>query len=73
MLALGNVIRMGAGVEKVAIGDFDHARGRVRARAATTKTRTALWTELPPALAEAIERTLPPATTATSLPRSSRA
>ena len=52
--------RVTAGVEKVTVGDWDAARGRVRARAETTKTRQALWTELPPALAEAIERTLAP-------------
>lgn len=52
--------RVTAGVDKVKVGDWDLARGRVRARAATTKTRRAHWREVPPALAEAIERSLPP-------------
>ena len=52
--------RVTAGVDKVTVGDWDVARGRVRARAATTKTRRGHWREVPPALAEAIERSLPP-------------
>ncbi len=47
-------------VENVLIGDYDEIARRVRLRAATTKTRSALWVELPDALAEAIEATLPP-------------
>lgn len=42
------------------VGDYDEPRRRIRLRAATTKTRKALWVELPPVLAEAIEATLPP-------------
>ena len=49
-----------ASIENVLIGDYDEPRRRVRLRAATTKTRTALWVELPDVLAEAIEATLPP-------------
>jgi integrase len=46
-------------VDKTLVGDYDEARRRVRLRAATTKTRRALWVELHPVLAEAIEATLP--------------
>jgi integrase len=52
--------RVTAGIDKVTVGDWDAARGRVRARAKTTKTRRAHWREVPPVLAGAIERTLPP-------------
>jgi integrase len=48
-----------ASVDHLLVGDYDEARRRVRLRAATTKTRRALWVELPPVLAEAIEATLP--------------
>lgn len=47
-------------VETVRVGDYDELAKRVRLRASTTKTRAALWVELPDALAEAIEATLPP-------------
>ena len=40
-------------------GDYDERRRRVRLRAATTKTRKPLWVELHPALADALEVTLP--------------
>lgn len=46
-------------VDLTLVGDYDESRRRVRLRAATTKTRTALWVELHPVLAEAIEATLP--------------
>jgi integrase len=47
-------------VETALVGDYDaHAR-RVRLRASTTKTRAALWVDLPDALADAIEAALPP-------------
>ncbi|CAN5624493.1 hypothetical protein BH20ACT14_BH20ACT14_18500 [soil metagenome] len=49
-----------ASVETVLVGDYDELARRVRMRASTTKTRTALWVELPDALADAIEATLPP-------------
>jgi integrase len=42
------------------VGDYDEQARRVRLRAATTKTRAALWVELPDVLADAIEATLPP-------------
>ena len=40
------------------VGDYDRINRRVRLRASTTKTRKALWIELPDVLATAIERTL---------------
>jgi integrase len=46
-------------IDHVLVGDYDESRRRVRLRAATTKTRRALWVELHPALAEAIEASLP--------------
>jgi integrase len=49
-----------ASVETVRTGDYDELARRVRLRASTTKTRAALWVELPDALADAIEATLPP-------------
>lgn len=47
-------------VEATLVGDYDEHGRRVRLRAATTKTRRALWVDLPDALAHAIEATLPP-------------
>jgi integrase len=49
-----------ASVEGVLVGDYDEQARRVRLRASTTKTRTALWVELPDVLADAIEATMPP-------------
>jgi integrase len=49
-----------ASVENLLIGDYDQPARRVRLRAATTKTRRALWVELHPILAEALEASLPP-------------
>lgn len=46
-------------IDHTHVGDYDESRRRVRLRAATTKTRRALWVELHPALAQAIEATLP--------------
>jgi len=46
-------------VDHTLVGDYDESRRRLRLRAATTKTRRALWVELHPVLAEAIEATLP--------------
>jgi integrase len=42
------------------VSDYDESRRRVRLRAATTKTRRALWVELPGRLAEAIEAAIGP-------------
>jgi integrase len=50
--------RVGA-IDLTLVGDYDEPRRRVRLRAATTKTKKALWIDLPPVLAEAIEDTLP--------------
>lgn len=47
-------------VDQTLVGDYDESRRRVRLRSATTKTRKALWVELPATLAAAIEVTLPP-------------
>jgi integrase len=49
-----------ASVELVRVGDYDEPQRRIRLRASTTKTRQALWVELPDPLADAIEATLPP-------------
>jgi integrase len=48
-----------ASIDKTRVGDYDETRRRVRLRKATTKTRRALWIELPDALADALEATLP--------------
>lgn len=47
-------------VQSVLVGDYDEQARRVRLRASTTKTRAALWVDLPDALADAIEAILPP-------------
>jgi NAD(P)-dependent dehydrogenase (short-subunit alcohol dehydrogenase family) len=49
-----------ASVDLLRVGDYDERGRRVRLRASTTKTRAALWVELHPALADALEATLPP-------------
>jgi hypothetical protein len=49
-----------ASVETVLVGDYDEHARRVRLRASATKTRAALWVDLPDPLADAIEATLPP-------------
>jgi integrase len=49
-----------ASVDASKVGDYDEPRRRVRLRKATTKTRAALWVDLPDVLAEAIEATLAP-------------
>jgi integrase len=48
-----------ASIDKTLVGDYDQTNRRVRLRKATTKSRRALWIELPPVLADAIETTLP--------------
>ena len=48
-------------VDLTLVGDYDEPRRRVRLRAATTKTRKALWVELHPALADALEAAARPA------------
>jgi integrase len=49
-----------AAIDKTLVGDYDEQRCRVRLRAATTKARKALWVDLHPVLAEALERQLGP-------------
>jgi len=49
-----------ASIENVLVGDYDEPARRIRLRASTTKTRRALWVELPDVLADAIEAKLPP-------------
>jgi integrase len=49
-----------ASVDTLTVGDYDEPGRRVRLRAATQKTRSALWVELPDVLADALEGTLPP-------------
>jgi integrase len=46
-------------VDLLLVGDYDQSRRRVRLRKQITKMRRALWVELHPVLAEAIESTLP--------------
>jgi integrase len=46
-------------IDHTLVGDYDEPRRRVRLRASTTKTRRALWIDLPDDLADAIESTLP--------------
>jgi integrase len=47
-------------VETLTVGDYDEREQRVRLRAATTKTRQALWVELPQALSQPLEASLVP-------------
>ena len=47
-------------VDLTRVSDYDEPRQRVRLRAATTKTRKALWVDLHPALADELERRLGP-------------
>jgi integrase len=46
-------------IDRTLVGDYDQPRRRVRLRKQTTKQRRALWIELHPALADAIEAGLP--------------
>ena len=47
-------------IDLTRVFDYDEPRRRVRLRAATTKTRKALWIELHPVLADALEQQLGP-------------
>jgi hypothetical protein len=47
-------------IDLTLVGDYDEPRRRVRLRASTTKTRRALWIELHPVLADALEARLGP-------------
>ena len=44
-----------ASVDLTLVGDYDEPRRRVRLRKAATKTRSALWIDLPDVLADAVE------------------
>ena len=54
-----------ASVDSLRVGDYDERDRRVRLRASTTKTRQALWVELPDVLADALEASLGPRRTVT--------
>jgi integrase len=47
-------------IDSTLVSDYDEPRRRVRLRAATTKTRRALWVELPEALSEALRAAIGP-------------
>jgi integrase len=47
-------------IDSTLVSDYDEPRQRVRLRAATTKTRRALWIELHPVLADALEQSIGP-------------
>src|SRR4029077_19713996 len=47
-------------IDLLRVGDYDERERRVRLRASTTKTRAALWVELPDSLADALEASLGP-------------
>ncbi len=47
-------------IDMLTVGDYDEPARRVRLRASTTKTRAALWVELPDVLADALEASLGP-------------
>jgi integrase len=47
-------------IDQTLVFDYDEPRRRVRLRAATTKTRKALWIDLHPTLADALEQQLGP-------------
>jgi integrase len=49
-----------ASVDLLRVGDYDERERRVRLRASTTKTRQALWVDLPDTLADALEASLGP-------------
>jgi integrase len=49
-----------AAIDLCTVGDYDEPNRRVRLRARTTKTRAALWIDLPDVLADALETRLGP-------------
>ena len=55
-----------ASIDLLTVGDFDERGQRVRLRATTTKTRQALWVDLPDELSNALVLSLPPGRTGTS-------
>ena len=50
----------GSSIDLTLVSDYDEPRRRVRLRRSATKTRSALWVELPDALDDALAGTLPP-------------
>jgi integrase len=49
-----------ASIDTLTVGDYDEQARRVRLRASATKTRAALWVDLPDVLADALEASLGP-------------
>ena len=49
-----------ASVDALRVGDYDERDRRIRLRASTTRTRQALWVDLPDVLADALEASLGP-------------
>ena len=49
-----------ASIDALRVGDYDERDRRIRLRASTTKTRQALWVDLPDVLADALEASLAP-------------
>jgi integrase len=49
-----------ASIDTLRVGDYDERDRRIRLRASTTKTRQALWVDLPDVLADALEASLGP-------------
>lgn len=47
-------------IDRTLVGDYDEAPRCVRLRKQATNTRKALWIDLPPVLADALEASLPP-------------
>lgn len=47
-------------IDSLTVGDYDEQGRRLRLRASTSKTRAALWVELPDVLANALEASLAP-------------
>ena len=47
-------------IDLTVVGDYDEMRRRVRVRESTTKTRRALWVDLPGPLSEALEAAIGP-------------
>jgi integrase len=47
-------------IDNLRVSDYDESLRRVRLRASVSKTRRALWVDLPDGLADALVETLPP-------------
>ena len=59
LLWLRSGARVGS-VDTTRVGDYDETRRRIRLRKSATKSRHALWVDVPGDLADAINATLPP-------------